>query len=572
MFLQKKVTSFLCLFLGLLLLANNVNAAKLSASVDRTSISINDTLLLTVILDPQSTNTVDFSVLESQFDILQRQQNSQASIVNGSVSSQVQWTLVLAPKKTGDLIIPSLSSNGVFSDAIKIQVNDANSTNNKSASNKDELFLTATIDKNNVYVQEQVLLNMRLHYRVNLSGYTPEELRINNSTVELTAENNRKATLNGITYNVLERIYAIHPQASGSITIPAQRWQLQKSSNFFGHNQNPIIRVSSQAHTINVKPIASNSTAAHWLPATSLTLNQEWLQSTITAKVGEPLSYRLTINAEGLSHSQLPSISLDNVDSNAFTIYSDKAETDNQISNNGITGKRVLNYAVIPKTTGSYSLPPISLKWWNTNTDKEETITLKSQKIIVAGSTLGQQNTISPATNIPTATTITQGISDNSSSDNSNNNASTWLWQLGTLLFALLSAVFFYFWTKEKHHKNINPSKKEATDNAINNTKNRPINTIYKGIEQTIEQQQWQMLKTLVLEWASTKKQHPVNNSSELTSLFPELTQTMKMLDKQLYSPKVVVSNFEELPDLLKQQKIPKVQRSIDTDLKSLYR
>jgi len=576
MLIQRKFISLLFIAFGFLLLTANVNSATLTASVDRTNITINDTLLLTITLDRQGADDIDFSALTLQFDILQRQQSSQASLVNGRITSRTQWTLAIAPKEMGELIIPSLSANGAFSDAITIQVNDTNHPNNSNNSsaqsnNTSEVFLTASVNKRSVYVQEQVLLSLRLYYRISLSGFTPEEFSINNSTVELTAENNIKETVNGVTYNVLERIYALHPQASGSITIPAQRWRLEKPSNRFGIVRSPYIHVDSQAQTIDVNTIPSNSTAEHWLPATSVTLNQQWLQSTISAKVGEPLSYRLTINADGLSHSQLPSIALDHVDSNAFTIYSDKAQTDNQIGNDGISGKRVLNYAVIPKTAGSYTLPSINLKWWNTATDKEETITLEPQRIIVANTSLDQQQAIP---NIPQSTQ-NNTANDLDNVNNSNTQVSVWLWQFSTLLFIILSGVLCYLWLQEKRRNNeyeFSPLEKGNHKRKRKNTKTRAINGIYKELEQTIEQQQWQTVKALVLEWASAKSQYAVNNSDEFINAFPDLAQAMQMLDKQLYSPAIVVWDFAELLSLLKQQQSLKPEKGIDTELKSLYR
>jgi hypothetical protein len=571
MLIQRKVISLLFIAIGFLLLTANVSAATLTASVDRTNITINDTLLLSITFDKKDAHKIDFSALTLQFNIIQQQQYNQDFNVNGRSTSRTQWVLSIAPKETGNLIIPSLSANGVFSDAITIRVSDTNSTNSSNNSrraqsnNPGEVFLTASVDKNSVYVQEQVLLTLRLHYRVALSDYKPEELRINNSTVEITAKNKTNTTINGVTYDVLEHVYAVHPQASGSITIPAQRWRLTKPSNRFGITRNPYVYVESQTQTININSTPSNSTAEHWLPATSVTLNQQWLQSTISAKVGEPLSYRLTINADGLSHSQLPSIALDHVDSNAFTIYSDKAQTDNQIGNDGISGKRVLNYAVIPKTAGSYTLPSINLKWWNTATDKEETITLEPQKIIVANTSLDQQQAIP---NIPQST-------QNNTANNSNTQVSVWLWQLSTLLFIILSGVLCYLWLQEKRRNNeyeFSPLEKGNNKSKRKNTKNRAINGIYKELEQRIEQQQWQAVKALVLEWASAKSQYAVNNSDEFINAFPDLAQAMQMLDKQLYSPAIVVWDFAELLSLLKQQQSRKPEKDIDTGLESLYR
>lgn len=572
MLIPRKII-LLFISIGLLLLIENVSAATLTVSVDRTNITMNDTLLLTITLDQQGSDEIDLSTLALQFDVLQQQKSSQASIINGRVSAITQWTLIIAPKENGKLIIPSLSANGAFSDAISINVG-ASGNNNAVRNNKNntgDVFLVASVNKTSLYVQEQVLLKLQLHYRIALSNYEPSELTVANSTQEYLDKNNYKTMMNGVEYNVLELVYALHPQASGTITIPAQRWQVEKPSKRFSAVRSPYIIVNSNPLNVNVRPIASQSTADHWLPASFVAFSQDWQQSTITAKVGEPLSYRLRITAEGLAHSQLPNIDLDGINDTDFTIYSDKADTNNQLNLTGITGTRIINYAVIPKKTGTFTLPPISLRWWNTVTDQEETITLTSQKIVVASTSLDQQQAIP---NIPQPTQ-NNAVDDLKNIDNTT--AFLWLWQLSTLLLMLSTGVLCYLWLKEKHRNskyNFSPliKGKNQENDMSHSTKKRALNTIYNELEQAIEQQQWRTVKALVLEWASVKNQHAVSNSDEFIDTFPELAQAIQMVDKQLYSPAIVVWDFTELLSLLKQQQTQKIDRNVDSGLANLYR
>jgi hypothetical protein len=559
---------FVRVFITLILftIAMGATAAKLTTSVDRTAITINDTLLLTITLDQQGADEIDFSTLELQFDILQRQRSSQTSIVNWQKTSLTQWTLVIAPKETGNLLIPSLSANGAFSDAIKVSVVDnsaanpnnaqgssqgsvqKNSPNNSQTNNTDEVFLRAAIDKDNVYVQEQLILRLQLHYRISLSDYKAGEFAIDNSAQELIDKKNYKTTLNGVSYNVLEHVYALHPQTSGTFTIPQQLWQVEKPSKRFGRIQSPFIRVTSQPITINVKPIPDESTPDHWLPASNINFIQEWQQSTISAKVGEPLSYQLTITAEGLGHSQLPNISLDASANEDFTIYSDKADTKNQLSTKGIIGTRVINYAVIPKNTGTFTLPPISLRWWNINTDREEVITLKPQRIVVASTQLDQQNTIP---------TITRDTIETSRSSATASPITLRLWQLSTAVFFILWVLFFYLWlTKRNNSSDANTySTRGSFNNASHENKKRSLKVVYNDIEHAVEKKQYPTIKVLLLEWASHKTEKKVNNSDELIGYFTELAVVVKAVDKQLYSPHAInVCDFSQLVSMLQKQ------------------
>jgi hypothetical protein len=590
MLMQKKLI-LLLITIGALLLAVNTHAATLTTSIDRTAITINDTLLLTITLDKQGADEIDFAALELQFDILQRQQSSQTSIVNGRISSRTQWTLVIAPKETGSLLIPSLSANGAFSDAIKITVDDNNSSNgsqsnsqsnsqinnqnnlqnnapttngNNQTNTNGEVFLRAIVNKNSVYVQEQIILRLQLHYRISLTDYEASEFIISDSAQELIDKKNFKTAINGVTYNVLEHVYALHPQTSGTLTIPQQLWQVEKPSNRFGRIQSPFLRVTSQPLAINVKPISSQSTADYWLPASKINFTQQWEQSTISANVGEPLSYQLTITADGLGHSQLPNISLDTNTNTDFTIYSDKADTKNQLGTQGIVGTRLINYAVIPKNTGTFTLPPISLRWWNINTDKEEVITLESQKIVVASTLLDQQNTI-PAVS---------AVENTSTSDSPTTPSTTLrLWQFSTGVFFVLWLIFFYLWCRRRngyHDAGKSPRQSGSFNNIAKNK--RSLKIIYSDIESAVENKQYVALKALLLEWARHKTKENVTNSDEFYRYFTELSEVMSTIDKQLYSPNsIVVWDFAELLNLLKQQKAPKTETANNAELEGLY-
>ncbi|MGS2716637.1 BatD family protein [Eionea flava] len=581
-FLNKARVIKWMLFSLLLLLASTTHAAVLTASVDRTTITINDTLLLTVALDQQGADEIDFSALSLQFDILQRQQSSQTSIVNGRITSRTQWTLIIAPKETGQLIIPSLSANGAFSDAISIQVTDGsgnnksgtsdsnqtnpNTQNNSQNNSQQDVFLIASTNKNSVYVQEQLLVRLQLHYRIALSQYEPSELLVDNSTQEYLDKKNYKKVINGVEYNVLELAYAVHPQASGTITIPVQRWQVEKPSARFGLLRSPYLRVTSQPITINVKPIPQASTADHWLPATSLTLSQQWQQSIISAKVGEPLSYQLKISANGLAHSQLPDIQLSTINDNEFTVYSDQSETNNQLSLAGLTGERIMNYAIIPKKTGTFTLPPITLRWWNTATDNEELITLEPQKVVVANTVLDQQQVLP---SLPSTTNNTEAISTNKSTQV---NYSLWIWQVITALLLLLSAVLFLLWRKALTTQYSAPLKQASVNNENKSVSKRSRRAMYEKIETAVNEQAWHSVRTLLLAWASDKAGIMIDTSDAFIDHFPELKEIIRSLDKQLYSQSAVIAwDAKQLVHTLKEQPDSSIKKTSEEALQTLY-
>ena len=100
--------------------------ASLTATADRTVIDSNETLQLLVRLDSQALmGEPDFTVIESNFEILSTSRQQQYSRVNGQTQSFTDWNLLLAPKRTGQLLVPSIKYKKDISNAIEITVRKA---------------------------------------------------------------------------------------------------------------------------------------------------------------------------------------------------------------------------------------------------------------------------------------------------------------------------------------------------------------------------------------------------------------------------------------------------------------
>lgn len=554
------------LFLSFLLLPTlvlasiNTHSLSLNAEVDRTRLSSNESLRLIVTADESASETIDFSELSLQFDIINTQRSNQTSIVNGQVSASTQWILILTPKESGQLIIPSFEYRGIYSQAITITVTDSNTQLDKSTDR--EVFLQVTVDKNQLYVQEQLLLTMRLYYKTALSSYDDEELQLENTTITLVSETNFRSTVKGINYNVLEKIYALHPQASGELIIPAQSWRLEKALNRFnfGRSGNPYLYVRSEAATITVKPIAANSTATTWLPSTAVTLDAKWQQSIIQAKVGEPLNYQLVLIANGLTAAQLPDIVIP--ESDKFTIYTEQADIDDNKSTAGIIGTRVNNFAVIPRQTGSFTFPPARIKWWNIIENKEEIAETPEQTIVVVNPAATTADQLPP---LPDAELLAKAEQISTS---------TIIWQVSTILFALISLLLAFFLFKLKQKKSLglgqNPNTAESPS-----PKDLTRKALLRDIENAASQKNWLLLRTKVLHLGKhlTQRQD-LFSLEELSAIYPDLKAHLKQLDAISYGLNQATReevNTEALIELLKSLKKPEAKKT-NRQLQSLYK
>ncbi|WP_444900550.1 BatD family protein [Microbulbifer sp. VAAC004] len=396
------LTGLHCLlfFLALFCLPASSWGSDLNASVDRNKIGIDETLNLRVRYSgDENGGQPDFELLEQDFDILSRQQSNQYRVINGRAESFVEWTLTLAPKREGELFIPSLHYKGQVSDAIPIKVSEAGSTPD-GADRK--AFLEIELDKDKVYVQEQLLVKVRLYTTIGLHDIATEPLQVAGAHVEKVDEQRYERKLGGVSHAVYELTYAVFPDSSGQLSIPAMTYVAvagrRDPFSLFNRNSQRL-RLRSQAKTIEVLPKPDSYSGVHWLPAASLGIVQSWSQNPDTFTVGEPITRILTIRAEGLRAAQLPP--LPKLDIEDLKTYPDQPQQEDQIGPNGVTGSRIETTAIVATQPGNYQLPAVTLTWWDTKSQKQRATQLPAFRFEVSGTAAATPQTQEPG-NLPT--------------------------------------------------------------------------------------------------------------------------------------------------------------------------
>ncbi len=106
------------LVLGLLLWItfSAVQAATVTASLDRNNVVVGETVTLVLrTSDTDQSLDTDLSVLNADFDLLNRRSETQMSFVNGRQAASVRLVITLEPKRTGNLLIPALKFPGASS-------------------------------------------------------------------------------------------------------------------------------------------------------------------------------------------------------------------------------------------------------------------------------------------------------------------------------------------------------------------------------------------------------------------------------------------------------------------------
>ena len=543
---------FLLMITGL-----NVYAGNLTASVDRDTLSLEETFTLVLRYDEQISATPDYELLRKDFDILNTQSGTQMSIINGNMEASTEWKIALAPKRIGKLLIPSFTIDGAISDAIEMTIEGRSRSPQNTDSN---VSVEVETSKDSSYVQEQIIVTLRLYTTVGLNGVELQPLQVKDALVVNIDEKQYQTKINNRPGAVVETRYAVFPQHSGELIIPSMLYQVSVSSGqrdmwdrFYGNNQNNILRLRTEEQRINVLPAPTSVNAAEWQPANNLSLSEHWSTSIDSLKVGEPVTRSITIKADGLTAGQINPLQLAPID--GLTFYNDQAQTDDQKSANGVEGSRIETIAIVPTKAGNFTLPEVKVNWWDTKSNSIRTATLPAVTLNVGLGSMSQltppiDETINENTNRPTSVELNTDLNSIQPQQSvAQEKAPAWLYL--TNLLTLLAALFFALrlWLYKRSIAAAN-TKSDTEAHSSNQTENEA----WSQLKRSLSDKNLTVLRKAIIDWSQV---HWKNAS--ITSLQavaeqanePVLTAELQKLDEAIFSSHKGTPDTEALLQLL---------------------
>ena len=340
----------------------------------------------------------DLTPLEQSFQVLSQQRSNQFRSYNGKTTSYTEWTLVLSPLRSGELIIPALTFKGESSQPIRMQVNALSPA--VKARMAEEFFFDIEINHKPFgeaativsYVQQQLIYTERLYYAINHENATLSEFKVSDAVVLPLGEvKNYTTQIKGQKFGVYERRFAIFPEDSGELVIPGQQFGAQVINSHNRWSRGRPISVVAKPIKINIKPRPAGYPQAPWLPSSELSISQRWNKQADQWVVGEPITRTLVLRAQGLSGSQLPAIALPVVE--GLKYYPDQSAHNQSVDAQGVVGQREESLAIVPTRAGRLTLPEVKVAWWNTQSQRLEYAILPAARIEVAeAATAAQSN------------------------------------------------------------------------------------------------------------------------------------------------------------------------------------
>lgn len=403
------------------------------------AVAVGDQFRLSYTVTTQSVR--DFRVAPIKgFEVLMgpsRSQQSSVQMINGKTTStsSITFTYILMATSEGEFTIPGATitaeGNQMVSNAVQIKVLPADSNVDASSSggqgknggstsrasvgtsvSNSDIFITATASKTSVYEQEALLLTYKIYTLVDLRMFDnvklPDFKGFHSQEVELP--NDRRWSLEhykGRNYQTtIYRQFVLFPQQSGKLTIDAARFDasiakaMQVSDPFeaFFNGGNNYVEVKKSIMTpqltIDVKPLPAGKPADFSGGVGEFNVTSS-INST-NVKTNDAVTVKIVISGTGnLKLLSTPEVKFPE----DFEIYDPKVDNKFRLTNNGLSGSKVIEYLAIPRNAGDYKIPAVKFNYFDIKSRTYKTLSTEEYQLHVEKGAGNAAQTIANFTN-----------------------------------------------------------------------------------------------------------------------------------------------------------------------------
>lgn len=356
------------------------------AYVDRNEISQGQSLRLTIEYNGDTEENPDLAPLEEHFTILSRQKGQQSTFMNGDFKQTTSWILDLLPIKQGPVTIPAITMGSYSTAPIEITQSKGSSHGNVP----EGVTLKVTTDRDRVYVNAQLILNIEIKTDLPLQNGTFNQPDIEDAIVEPLVDDGQSDVIeNGMKVRVFRRSYAVFPSKAGELKIPAIAFEgitIGKRERggwpgFFSTGS----RVNARSDEIRIKVMdvpKSYPKGQPFLPMKNLVVIES-MDEKARFEVNQATARRFEVKADGTLTTFLPVIKEPVTED--LQVYSEGSSKKQTPDENGIESSSKVTHVYMPTSSGKMVIPAQTIYWWDTEQDKLRTAMIRELSIDVTG-------------------------------------------------------------------------------------------------------------------------------------------------------------------------------------------
>ena len=404
-----------------------------SATVSNTRAALGDQIALSVEITGSGSAVPKLPPI-ADVEIYESGRSQSMMIRNGSMTTSVTYTYVLAPRKAGKFRVPPIEVPGAApTEPIDIEVLAAGAaapaprpTANPSPAPRPgeqapAVFVTAALQKKRVFVNEQVTLVVRFLTAVPLLGqprYDAPKL-VGLLSENMGSEGQGTTVIGGHTYNYSEIKSALFPVQAGHasvgqaiVTVQVPRRQATTGDDFFdrffGMSSPETRRLTSDPLDLQVDPLPPGKAEDFSGVVGRLTIETSLDRTQV--KAGEAVNLVVSVRGVGNIKS-LPEPKRPDLPSARF-FNSESSFTLDRVGDK-VGGTKTFRTVLVPRVSGPLEIPPLTLSFFDD--EKRAYVQIKSAPLrvqVLPGDPNAARPVIGPGgnTSAPGVTAVAEDI------------------------------------------------------------------------------------------------------------------------------------------------------------------
>ncbi len=367
--------------------------ATLTASCSKTTVGLNEPFRITF-----TTNTRKGAITPPNFEkfivVSGPYQSSQTQIINGRMSSQRSIAYEIVAQEEGVFTLPparmKVSGQELESNRLKITVKTGAKRNSRAERNAKESFNVRILaSKKSVYVGEPIVLKFRatlfdpvrdlsIIQAPNFENVLQQQLEFKQESTREVVGNKMATVLDFdkrlILPNKPGTLGGQELKISGQVQVPTGR------RDFFNM---PLTKFVPQVATANIpavkiKPLPEGAPEDFQGGVGELKLVREISRKEVSGS--ESITIKLRVEGAGNFNTlEVPEL----IQPEGFDVYDPKYNENIRYSERGIRGYKEYEYLLVPQYRGSFIVPEMQWSYFNTRTERYETISIAADTLHV---------------------------------------------------------------------------------------------------------------------------------------------------------------------------------------------
>lgn len=374
------------------------------ATINPEQATIEDELILTVTVEGSRKSSEPVLPPMPVFKVVSSGTSSSIQIINGRMSFKKQYTYILIPQEEGAFTIASIS---VFAGGREYKTRPVQVVIGSVASGRGTIpviprgdeadlypgtppdqpkpkarrpyWISVDVSNKNPFVNEQILFTFRFYTSVNVGGATLTLPEFQDFWMEeVVPENKYYQNISNQRYVVSEKVMALFPLRSGTLTIEGTELTVEvpddrarrRRSIFddplfnFGRGRRVTKNLRAKPIELEVQPLPQDRPDDFSNLVGQYELNVGLSNEEV--KMGESTTLNIEISGKGnVKDGILPKT----IDMDPFKVYDDKPVTDTVRTKGGIEGRKSFKKALVPTEVGDYPIRQFTISYFDP-TDK----------------------------------------------------------------------------------------------------------------------------------------------------------------------------------------------------------